>query len=59
MNNKKIFSILDRELLKIENVLLSVVKTDIKISKEISEHIVLKAWEKVPPTTVSIKLFSL
>ncbi len=49
MNNKKIFSILDRELLKIENVLLSVVKTDIKISKEISEHIVLKPGKRFRP----------
>ena len=49
MNNKKIFSILDRELLKIENVLLNVVKTDIKISKEISEHIVLKPGKRFRP----------
>ena len=49
MINKKIFSILDRELLKIENVLLSVVKTDIKISKEISEHIVLKPGKRFRP----------
>ena len=49
MNNKKIFSILDRELLKIENVLLSVVKTDVKISKEISEHIVLKPGKRFRP----------
>ena len=59
MNNKILFSYLDRELLKMENVLSNVVKTDIEISKEISAHIVLKPGKRFRPLLLLLSYLAL